>query len=481
MPTDEKDAAAPQSAGGNGAVRNGGGLLLIGDDERLKGIERALVGMHCHARIRRVSGYLHALGEMAQSRPPGLLIGPVPVGNGEASVTAGALRELAPDAVLVALAQAGQTDEGAEAMACGFDDVIVPDDGETDLESIVRRALPAALPPREQVKADDVNGADDQVIAIEPALDPIAALARETGEEGLDSIPADGESEVDGAALGDVDLIARLLHDPEGLPELAAQLVAAQSDIPQVGVILDDTDVPDAHQAVAIRYGEHVFGKLHAPAPATAESLLPWASWLGHWLALHRGMTTLARYALHDDLTGLHNRRYFDRTLRRLLDQAKEKRFRMTLMLFDIDDFKRYNDKYGHPAGDEILRETARLMRTAMRKHDVVARVGGDEFAVIFWDHDSPRQPNSEHPHDVIKAAGRFREAVAAHRFPKLLDEAPGTLTISGGLASFPWDGRSAEELYQLADDMLLQSKRQGKNAITFGPGAKNGEPQQQE
>ncbi|MEP0764213.1 MAG: hypothetical protein HRF48_15895, partial [Chloroflexota bacterium] len=59
-----------------------------------------------------------------------------------------------------------------------------------------------------------------------------------------------------------------------------------------------------------------------------------------------------------------------------------------------------------------------------------------------------------------------------AHRFPKLLHDAPGTLTISGGLASFPWDGRTPKDLLHLADAMALQSKRQGKNAITFGPGA---------
>jgi len=145
----------------------------------------------------------------------------------------------------------------------------------------------------------------------------------------------------------------------------------------------------------------------------------------------------------------------------------------VTLLVFDIDDFKNYNDRFGHPAGDEILRETARLMQDSVREHDVVARIGGDEFAVIFWDNDqAPRRAHSEHPHDVLKAARRFQQAVYAHKFPKLLDHAPGTLTISGGLASFPWDGRTPEGLLDHADAMALESKRQGKNAITFGPGA---------
>ncbi len=144
----------------------------------------------------------------------------------------------------------------------------------------------------------------------------------------------------------------------------------------------------------------------------------------------------------------------------------------MTLLVFDIDDFKIYNDRYGHAAGDEILRETARLMQSFVREHDVVARIGGDEFAVIFWDAGERRRPNSAHPQSVRHAAERFQKAIYNHSFPKLAHEAPGTLTISGGLASFPWDGRSPEELLERADAMAMKSKRQGKNAITFGPGA---------
>jgi diguanylate cyclase (GGDEF)-like protein len=154
------------------------------------------------------------------------------------------------------------------------------------------------------------------------------------------------------------------------------------------------------------------------------------------------------------------------------LRQAASQRFAVTVMVFDIDDFKRYNDHYGHAAGDDILRETARLMTSVIRARDVVARIGGDEFAVIFWDHDAPRRPPSHHPADVRDAAERFRGAICAHKFPTLSEEAPGTLTISGGLASFPWDGRTPEELVNRADAMTLQSKRQGKNVLTFGPGA---------
>jgi diguanylate cyclase (GGDEF)-like protein len=183
-------------------------------------------------------------------------------------------------------------------------------------------------------------------------------------------------------------------------------------------------------------------------------------------------MDRLWDLALRDELTGAWNRRYFLRFLRAILDRASRERFRVTLMVFDIDGFKTYNDRFGHAAGDEILRETARLMRSVVREQDVVARIGGDEFAVIFWDAQGPRKPNSQHPVDVRKAAERFQKAIRDQKFPKLLCAVPVSLTISGGLAGFPWDGRTPEELLARADAMAMHCKQQGKNALVFGHGA---------
>ena len=151
-------------------------------------------------------------------------------------------------------------------------------------------------------------------------------------------------------------------------------------------------------------------------------------------------ISRLWKMSLRDDLTGAWNRRYFNRFLNSILDRATRQRFHVTLMVFDIDDFKHYNDRYGHAAGDEILYETTKLMQSMVREHDVVARIGGDEFAVIFWDATTPRRPNSAHPHDPSGAAERFRKAIRSHKFPKLGKDAPGQLTISGGLAgSLGW------------------------------------------
>jgi diguanylate cyclase (GGDEF)-like protein len=170
--------------------------------------------------------------------------------------------------------------------------------------------------------------------------------------------------------------------------------------------------------------------------------------------------------AITDHLTGAHNRRYFYHATDQILREAARKKLRATMLLYDIDDFKSYNDKYGHAVGDEILREMALLMKQITRSHDVVARIGGDEFTVLFWDKDRPRLPGSRPLESAFALANRFLAAVGAHRFLSLGPSAAGRLTISGGLASFPGDGVTCRELLRKADMALKAAKRSGKGAI---------------
>lgn len=172
--------------------------------------------------------------------------------------------------------------------------------------------------------------------------------------------------------------------------------------------------------------------------------------------------------AWRDDLTGLRNRRYFDSMLAQLIERAADQRLRVTVLLFDIDDFKTYNDQFGHETGDALLKEVATLLTHCSREHDVVARYGGDEFAVILWDAEKPRVPGSQHPSDPMALADRFRSAIHAHDFKCLGSDAPGSVTISGGLACFPWDGKTRDEIVHAADDALLSAKRTGKNRIVL-------------
>jgi two-component system, cell cycle response regulator len=179
-----------------------------------------------------------------------------------------------------------------------------------------------------------------------------------------------------------------------------------------------------------------------------------------------RRMELFRRLAITDDLTGAHNRRYFRHLASRLLEEARQRRVRATVLLYDIDDLKRYNDEFGHVAGDEILRETASLMRQIVRKGDLVARVGGDEFAAMFCEFGPVRQAGSQPIQTPYQLADRFRKAVNSFEFKSLGPKAKGTLTISGGMACYPWDGGSVEELLAAADKALLAAKASGKNNI---------------
>jgi len=186
-------------------------------------------------------------------------------------------------------------------------------------------------------------------------------------------------------------------------------------------------------------------------------------------------MEQLELLATTDDLTGLKNRRYLWEFARQILERARRTRGRVTLLVFDIDNFKHYNDVYGHSTGDEILRQAAILVRSCCRPHDVVGRIGGDEFAVVFWDDPhratggvsrERRSAAAEHPTEAISVAKRFQQALSRTDLNLLGPKAEGVLTISGGLASFPRDGSTVQELFDRADRALLEAKRGGKNRI---------------
>ncbi len=190
--------------------------------------------------------------------------------------------------------------------------------------------------------------------------------------------------------------------------------------------------------------------------------------------ALQERVAELERLATEDDLTGLKNRRYIWEFGRQIIELAAREGGRVTLLVFDIDDFKHYNDTYGHAIGDEILREAGVLMKRCCRGHDIVGRIGGDEFAVLFWDDPSRsrsretdrRSATAEPPTEAIFISQRFRRELENAEPDVLGPGGEGVLSISGGLASFPRDGSSIQELFVQADEALLEAKRSGKNRI---------------
>lgn len=183
----------------------------------------------------------------------------------------------------------------------------------------------------------------------------------------------------------------------------------------------------------------------------------------------------LEKLATEDDLTGLKNRRYIRAFAKQVMARAERENGRVTLLIFDIDNFKSYNDSYGHVVGDKILVQAGTLMQRSCRSHDVVGRIGGDEFAVIFWDDPKGkarssdgerRSTRADHPKEAIVIARRFIRELEKAELPLLGPEGKGVLTISGALASYPRDGSTLQELFFKADQAMLDAKRSGKNRI---------------
>ena len=251
------------------------------------------------------------------------------------------------------------------------------------------------------------------------------------------------------------------------MSSLAVRLVREQTGWIDLEFLEPEAGAANEHSAVIEHEGD-VFGWLRSPSQSRAD-LAPWADWLSHWLALDEAYRSYRSMAFSDDLTGAYNRRFFEAFMDSALPEARARRRPVTVMVFDLDNFKQYNDQFGHEAGDLVLTETVRLLQSVIRTGDRVCRIGGDEFVVVFADLDGPRSVGSTHPDAVEDIARRFQDQICSMRFPKLGVEAPGSLSISAGIATFPWDGNTSSELLRIADHRALESKRKGKNFITFG------------
>jgi diguanylate cyclase (GGDEF)-like protein len=158
-----------------------------------------------------------------------------------------------------------------------------------------------------------------------------------------------------------------------------------------------------------------------------------------------------------DSLTDLWNHGYFQRTLEDRLRIAKQDVATTSIILIDIDNFKSYNDTWGHQKGDDILAKISKIIMDSSRKVDCVCRYGGEEFAVILPDASKK---------DAMVTAERIRSNIEQYRFMPESGPSDQKITVSLGVASFPGDGSNKDELMRAADSALYEAKRSGKNKV---------------
>ena len=172
----------------------------------------------------------------------------------------------------------------------------------------------------------------------------------------------------------------------------------------------------------------------------------------------------LNKLVITDGLTGLYNHRHFQQRLRDEYERAKRYNSKLSLIMIDIDNFKHYNDTHGHPAGDKVLLEVARILLDNARHSDIVARYGGEEFVVLC--HSSMA--------DTVGVAERFRLEIEAavipgqEQQPLLSGQDAGSLTICLGIAAYNVNMKEPSELVELADRKLYQAKKSGRNQVVY-------------
>jgi diguanylate cyclase (GGDEF)-like protein len=164
--------------------------------------------------------------------------------------------------------------------------------------------------------------------------------------------------------------------------------------------------------------------------------------------------------SITDSLTGLFNRRHFDSRLAVECILARERQNIMSLMIVDIDFFKKINDSFGHQIGDLVLKSAATTLRNAIRTTDITARVGGEEFAALLFD---------TNPQDAMIAAEKVRKKIADTPIPLPGFNQEIRITVSIGIAGFGSDIGSPESVYRIADTALYKAKSSGRNMIILG------------
>jgi PleD family two-component response regulator len=431
-------------------------ILLIGDAQR--NLQAAVLLARPGAQVHSVMNFFDGIAELANREYTTVLAAAEPIERRPESAVR-TLRQLTGDGRLLLFGHPTLEPLSRKMLEFGIDDYLVTPAAPAELQQVL--SSPTSKLSHAPLDTDDSAG--DESAVIEPS----------------------SLSLLHGIPLADV-LLDALQQSPHDAPGAAIQQINAHIG-PRMKLIYAASGVvipgaEDGHTLLshAVRSGPDEMGAIHLSLPdvedesAARHFVSQLSHLMGKLVALQQRHNGLQKLAITDELTGLYNGRYFRHYLNRIIDKARSMRFPVTLLLFDIDNFKRYNDTYGHGVGDEILRQTAALMKRCVRDHDLVARISGDEFAVVFWEKEGPRQPRDPNagppgrpPQTPVQILERFRRLLSTQTFNGLGPAGQGTLTISGGLAVYPYDAHTVAELIEAADKaLMMKAKKQGKNSI---------------
>ncbi len=168
--------------------------------------------------------------------------------------------------------------------------------------------------------------------------------------------------------------------------------------------------------------------------------------------------SVLREMAIRDGLTNLYNHRYFHESM--AVEVARSQRYgrEFSIIFFDVDYFKKFNDTHGHPKGDAVLETIGKILQQRLRTTDMACRYGGEEFVLMLAE--TPKE-------GAVMLAEDLRQQIEQHAFQGEETQPNGKLTVSIGVATYPEDGESSSILLQKADEALYKSKENGRNRVT--------------
>lgn len=179
-------------------------------------------------------------------------------------------------------------------------------------------------------------------------------------------------------------------------------------------------------------------------------------AYIGKYLIKSRDFEQQYKLATTDGLTDLYNHRYFQEQIRMQVEQAKRYNNNFSLIIIDIDFFKKFNDTFGHQSGDAVLRQVAQTLKKNVRATDIVCRYGGEEMSIIL--------PNTI-KEEAYTTAEKICSRVAGRKF-KLVGDKETNVTISLGVSTYPFDGDTAQKIIEAADKKLYEAKNNGRNQV---------------
>jgi len=174
-------------------------------------------------------------------------------------------------------------------------------------------------------------------------------------------------------------------------------------------------------------------------------------------LLSEKDLDCLLLFVNEDGLTGLFNHRYFQEQLREEYQRCRRYNRTFSLLFLDLDQFKLFNDHFGHMKGDILLREAADYFKSVCREADTVARYGGDEFAFIL------PETNAK---DALSFAERLQTGFREQKYAQPMADFPGMISVSIGVATYPNDAHEPEEIIEAADQALYRAKRAGRDCV---------------